>query len=223
MTKNLFFQAISKFFLGLLSIASLLFFSAGTLQYPNGWLFITVLFIPMLVAGFVMMIKNPELLKKRLDVKETERSQRIVVLLSGIIFILAFVVAGLNFRFRWILVPDWVVWFATCIFVAAYLMYAEVLRENSYLSRTIKVEDNQQVVDSGLYKFVRHPMYSSTLFLFLSMGFILGSPFSFVILTFYIPVIVKRIKNEELLLEKELQGYEEYKSRVKYRIIPFVW
>lgn len=223
MTKSLFFNAIIKFFLGLISIASLLFFSAGTLQYFNGWLFITILFVPMFVAGFVMMINNPELLQKRLNVKEEEQSQKVAVLLSGIIFVVAFIVAGLNFRFRWIVVQDWVVWFATCIFVTAYLMYVEVLRENSYLSRTIRVEENQKVIDSGLYKIVRHPMYSCTLFLFLSMGFVLGSPISFVILIFYIPVIVKRIKNEEQLLEKELQGYTEYKSRVKYKMIPFIW
>lgn len=223
MTKNLFFQAIIKFFLGLILVASLLFVPAGTLKYANGWLFISILFGPMFVVGIIMMIKNPELLKKRLSAKENEHSQKIVVLLSGVMFASAFIVAGLNFRFKWINLPNWSIWIATCIFLAAYLMYAEVLRENTYLSRTIKVEENQKVINSGLYAIVRHPMYSSTLFLFLSFGFILGSPISFLISLFYIPLISMRIKNEERVLEKELRGYSEYKNHVKYKLVPFVW
>lgn len=223
MTKNLFFQAVSKFFVGLISVATLLFIPAGTIKYANGWLFILILFGPMLVAGIIMMIRNPELLKRRLNTKENEHSQKIVILLSGIMFISAFVVAGLNFRFKWITLPTWSVWISTFIFLSAYLMYAEVLRENTYLSRTVKVEENQKVINTGLYGIVRHPMYSSTLFLFLSIGLILGSPISFVISLFYIPIISMRIKNEETVLEKKLQGYRDYKSHVKYKVIPFIW
>lgn len=223
MTKKLFFQAISKFVFGLILIAFLLFLPAGTLKYWNGWLFIGILFIPMLIAGIVMMIRSPELLKKRLDSKEEEKEQKTVIALSGIIFLAAFVVAGLNFRFGWIVLPRWVVYAAAVIFLAAYLMYAEVLRENVYLSRTVEVQENQKVIDTGLYGIVRHPMYSATLVLFLSMGLVLGSPISFVILLSYIPLIAKRMKNEEEVLLQGLKGYEEYRRKVKYKIIPLIW
>lgn len=223
MTKKLFFQAISKFVFGLILIAFLLFLPAGTLRYWNGWIFIGILFIPMFIAGIVMMIRSPELLKKRLDSKEEEKEQKTVIALSGIMFLAAFVVAGLNFRFGWIVLPRWVVYAAAVIFLAAYLMYAEVLRENVYLSRTVEVQENQKVIDTGLYGIVRHPMYSTTLVLFLSMGLVLGSPISFVILLSYIPLIAKRMKNEEEVLLQGLEGYEEYRRKVKYKVIPLIW
>ena len=223
MTVKLFFQAILKFFLGLVLIGLLLFLPAGSLRYWNAWLFLGILFIPMFAAGIVMMCKNPELLKKRLNAKEEETEQKAVLVLSGIMFLAAFVVAGLNFRFQWIVLPVWAVWIGAGVFLAAYLMYAEVLRENTYLSRTIEVQENQKVVDTGLYGIVRHPMYSATLFLFLSMGIVLGSPISFAILLLYIPIIALRMKNEEKVLEEGLVGYKEYKTRVKYKVIPFIW
>ena len=223
MTVKLFFQAIAKFLLGLVLIGLLLFLPAWSLQYWNAWLFLGILFIPMFAAGIVMMCKNPGLLKKRLNAKEEESEQKAVLALSGIMFLAAFVVAGLNFRFQWIVLPAWAVWAGAGVFLAAYLMYAEVLRENTYLSRTIEVQEDQKVVDTGLYGIVRHPMYSATLFLFLSMGIVLGSPISFAILLLYIPIIALRMKNEEKVLEEGLAGYKEYKTRVKYKVIPFIW
>lgn len=223
MTVKLFFQAIAKFLLGVLLIGLLLFLPAGTLRYWNAWLFLGILFIPMFVAGIVMMRKNPELLRKRLSAKEDEQEQKIVLLLSGVMFLAAFIVAGLSFRFQWIVLPAWAVWVGAGVFLAAYLMYAEVLRENTYLSRTVEVQENQKVVDTGLYGVVRHPMYCATLFLFLSMGIVLGSPISFLILLCYIPIIALRIGNEEKVLEEGLAGYKEYKSRVKYKVIPYIW
>ena len=223
MTKKLFFQAIVKFLFGLILFALLLFVPAGTIMFWNGWLLIVVLFVPMFVAGIVMMIKNPKLLEKRLNAKEKEQEQKAVVLLSGLMFLAAFIVAGLNFRFSWIVIPNWVVIVGTVIFLLAYAMYAEVLRENTYLSRTVEVQENQKVIDTGLYGIVRHPMYSATLLLFIPMGIILGSPISSVILLIYIPIIGKRMKNEEKVLEEGLEGYKEYKTRVRYKVIPFVW
>ena len=223
MTKKLFAQAIGKFLVGLILFGVLLFVPAGTICYPNGWLLIALLFIPMFIAGLVMMVKNPVLLKKRLNAKEEEKEQKAVVALSGVMFLAAFVVAGLNFRFQWLVLPTWAVMIGAVVFLLAYAMYAEVLRENTYLSRTIEVQENQQVVDTGLYGIVRHPMYAATLFLFLSMGVILGSPFSFAILLLYIPIIAKRIKNEEKVLEEGLKGYAAYKTKVTYKVIPFVW
>ena len=223
MTKKLFFQAIVKFISGLALFGALLFVPAGTIRYPNGWLLIIVLFVPMLIAGIVMMFKNPELLKKRLNAKEEEKAQKAVIAFSGIMFLAAFVVAGLNFRWKWFLLPRWAVILGTVIFLLAYAVYAEVLRENTFLSRTVEVQENQKVIDTGLYGLVRHPMYSATLFLFLSMGIILGSLLSFAILFLYIPIIAKRMKNEEKVLEEGLEGYQEYKSKVKYKVIPFVW
>ena len=223
MTKKLFFQAISKYFFGLAVIALLLFLPAGTLRYWNAWLLIGILFVPMFFAGIVMMLRNPELLKKRLNAKENEDEQKTVILLSGIMFLAAFVVAGLNFRFGWIVMPRWTVIAAACVFLAAYLMYAEVLRENVYLSRTVEVQEHQKVIDTGLYGVVRHPMYAATVFLFLSMGLVLGSPISFVILLFYLPIIAKRIRNEEAVLAQGLDGYQAYKEKVRYKVIPFIW
>lgn len=223
MTKKLFIQAIGKFIFGVILLGVLVFVPAGTINYPNGWLLITVLFVPMFVAGLVMMFKNPELLKKRLDAKEEEKEQKTVVALSGAMFAAAFVAAGLSFRFKWLVLPKWAVIIGTIVFLLAYAMYAEVLRENTYLSRTVGVQENQKVIDTGLYGIVRHPMYSATLFLFLSMGMILGSLISCAILLLYIPIIAKRIKNEEKVLEEGLEGYSEYKTRVKFKVIPFVW
>ncbi len=223
MTKKLFFQAISKYFFGLAVIALLLFLPAGTLRYWNAWLLIGILFVPMFFAGIVMMLRNPELLKKRLNAKENEDEQKTVILLSGIMFLAAFVVAGLNHRFGWIVMPRWTVIAAACVFLAAYLMYAEVLRENVYLSRTVEVQEHQEVIDTGLYGVVRHPMYAATVFLFLSMGLVLGSPISFVILLFYLPIIAKRIRNEEAVLTQGLDGYQAYKEKVRYKVIPFIW
>ena len=223
MTKKLLFQAISKYFFGLAVIALLLFLPAGTLRYWNAWLLIGILFVPMFFAGIVMMLRNPELLKKRLNAKENEDEQKTVILLSGIMFLAAFVVAGLNHRFGWIVMPRWTVIAAACVFLAAYLMYAEVLRENVYLSRTVEVQEHQKVIDTGLYGVVRHPMYAATVFLFLSMGLVLGSPISFVILLFYLPIIAKRIRNEEAVLAQGLDGYQAYKEKVRYKVIPFIW
>ncbi|MBR0429365.1 MAG: isoprenylcysteine carboxylmethyltransferase family protein [Lachnospiraceae bacterium] len=219
MTSKLLLQATGKYVLGLLLFGVLLFAPAGTIFYPNGWLLIAVLFIPMLIAGIILIFKNPSLLKKRLNAKEEEKEQKSVVVCSGVMFLAAFIVAGLNFRFQWFLLPNVAVIVGTVFFLLAYAMYAEVLRENTYLSRTVEVQENQKVIDTGLYGIVRHPMYSATLVLFLSMGIILGSLLSFGILLFYIPIIAKRMKNEEAVLEEGLEGYKEYKSKV----IPYIW
>lgn len=223
MTKQLFFQAITKFFLGLICVGLLIFLPAGTIHFWNGWLLIGILFIPMFAAGIILMFRNPELLRKRLDAKEKETEQKQVVLFSGLIFLTAFILAGLNFRFRWIVMPDWMVWTAAGIFLLSYALYAEVLRENTYLSRTIEVQEDQQVIDTGLYGVVRHPMYMATVFLFLSIPLVLGSPLSFAVMLLYLPIIAKRIRNEEEVLENGLKGYREYKSRVKYKVIPYLW
>lgn len=223
MSAKLFVQAIVKFFSGLILMGLIIFLPAWSFSYWQGWLLIGLLFIPMFVAGLILMKKNPELLKKRLNAKEEEKEQKIVVLLSGIMFVAAFVVAGLNFRFGWIMMPAWVTIIFAVVFIAAYFLYAEVLRENEYLSRTIEVQEDQKVIDTGLYGVVRHPMYMSTLFLFLAMPLVLGSIISFAIMLVYIPIIVMRIRNEEKVLAKGLPGYEEYMKKVKYRIIPFIW
>ena len=223
MDTKLFFQALSKFLIGLIIICMLLFIPAGTLDYPNGWLFIALLFIPMLFAGIIMIFKSPDLLRRRLNAKENEDEQKTVILISGIIFLLAFILAGLNFRFGWFNLPSIVVIIASVIFLLAYIMYAEVLRENEYLSRTVEVSENQKVVDSGLYGIVRHPMYTSTIFLFLSMPLVLDSIFSFIVMLVYPIMIMFRIRNEERVLENELIGYEEYKEKVKYKLIPYLW
>ena len=223
MTVKLFFQAIVKFTAGLILVGLLLFLPAGTFAFWQAWLLIGILFVPMLIAGFVMMFRDPKLLRKRLNAKEEQKEQKAVVALSGIMFLAAFVIAGLNFRFKWLVLPNWTVIIGTVVFLLAYAMYAEVLRENAYLSRTIEVQEDQKVIDTGLYGIVRHPMYSATLFLFISMGFVLASPISVAILLLYIPIIAKRMKNEEKILEEGLEGYTDYKKRVKYKVIPFVW
>jgi len=223
MNGKLFVQAIVKFLVGVLLVGLLLFLPAGTFAYWQGWLLMGILFVPMFFAGLIMMKKSPDLLRSRLNAKEEQAEQRTVVALSGLMFLAAFVLAGLNFRFRWLVLPDWVSWAAAVLFLLAYALYAEVLRENVWLSRTIEVQEDQWVVDTGLYGIVRHPMYMSTLLLFLSMPLVLGSVISFFIMLLYIPIIAKRIRNEEKVLEAELEGYAEYKERVRYRIIPYIW
>ena len=223
MTKKLFVQAIVKYLAGVVLLGLLIFLPAGTLRFPNGWLLMALLFIPMLGAGIVMMLRDPALLEKRLNAKEQQGEQKEVVLGSGLMFIAAFVLAGLNFRFGWLRLPDWAVWTASAAFLLAYLMWGEVLRENAWLSRTVEVQEGQIVVDSGLYGVVRHPMYAASVLLFLSMPLILNSIFSFLVMLAYLPLISKRIRNEEELLKKELPGYDEYMERVKYRLIPFIW
>jgi len=222
-TKELFIQAILKFTLGLVLIGALLFLPAGTFAWTEAWLFLGILFVPMFVAGIVMMMKNPELLKKRLNAKEKQQEQNLVVKLSGLMFLAGFIVAGLDFRFSWLVLPDWVSYVAAGVFLLAYVLYAEVLRENTYLSRTIEVQENQKVIDTGLYGIVRHPMYSATILLFLAMPLVLGSVISFVIFLAYPVIIAKRIRNEEEVLEEGLEGYAEYKKKVKYRMLPFIW
>ena len=223
MDTKLFTQAIVKFISGLVLVGLLIFLPAWSFAYWQGWLLMGILFIPMFIAGLVMMKKSPELLRKRLNAKEEENEQKTVVLLSGIMFLAAFVAAGLNFRFGWIRLPAWVSYAAAVVFLAAYVLYAEVLRENVYLSRTVEVQKGQKVIDTGIYGVVRHPMYMSTLLLFLAMPLVLGSVISFVIMLAYIPIIAKRIGNEEKVLEEGLPGYAEYKKKVKRRVIPFIW
>jgi protein-S-isoprenylcysteine O-methyltransferase Ste14 len=223
MDKGLFTQSLVKFFLGVVIVGLLLFLPAGSFKYWQGWLLMGILFVPMFIAGLVMMARNPELLRKRLNAKEEEKEQKTVVKLSGLLFIAAFVVAGLNWRFGWCVLPAWAVRAAAGLFLICYLLYAEVLRENTYLSRTIEVQENQKVIDTGLYGVVRHPMYMATTVLFLAMPLVLASPISFLIMLLYIPLIARRIKNEEKVLEEGLEGYKEYKQKVKYKVIPFVW
>ena len=212
-----------KFITGLLLVGLLLFVPAGTVAFWQAWLLIGILFVPMFIAGLVMMKRSPELLQKRLNVREEQREQRVVILLSGIMFLAAFVVAGLNHRFSWFILPAWVSYVAAVVFLLAYALYAEVLRENVYLSRTIEVQENQKVIDTGLYGIVRHPMYLCTVILFLAMPLVLGSPISFVIMMVYLPIIAGRIRNEEQVLENGLEGYSDYKRRVRYKVIPYVW
>ena len=223
MNKELFIQAISRFAAGLLLVSGLLFIPAGTWDYPQGWLLIGILFVPMFIAGLVMMKKNPELLKKRLNVKEGESEQRRVILFSGLMFLGTFISAGFSFRYGLLMFPFSMSIIAAILFLAAYALYAEVLRENTYLSRTVEVQEDQKVIDTGLYGIVRHPMYMATVVLFLAMPLVLGSVISCLIMLFYIPIIVKRIRNEELVLINGLPGYTEYMAKVKYRLIPFLW
>ena len=220
---KLFLQAFGKFLLGVVIVGLLLFLPAGSLSYWQGWLLMGILFVPMFCAGLVMLVRNPELLRKRLNAKEEEKDQQTVVKLSALLFIAAFVLAGLNWRFGWCVLPAWAVWAAAGLFLVCYLLYAEVLRENTYLSRTIEVQENQKVIDTGLYGVVRHPMYMATTVLFLAMPLVLASPISFAIMLLYIPLIAKRIKNEEKVLEEGLPGYKEYKTRVKYKVLPLIW
>ena len=216
-------SASIKLLMGLVLVGLLIFLPAGTMNYPCGWLLMAVLFIPMLIVGVVLFLRSPELLRKRLNAKEKEREQKSVVAMSSVMFVTAFVTAGFNFRYSWIVMPSFVVWCAAALFLFSFLIYAEVLRENEYLSRTIEVQENQRVIDTGLYGVVRHPMYSATLLMFLSMPLVLGSLPSFVAMLAYIPLIVKRIKNEEAVLLVELNGYADYRNRVRYRLIPLLW
>lgn len=223
MNRTLFMQAVTRFLAGLFMVAVLLFIPAGTWDYPQGWLLMMILFVPMFIAGLVMMKKDPDLLKKRLSVKEKESEQRLVIISSGIMFFAAFIAAGLSFRYGLMMLPPPISVIAALIFLAAYALYAEVLRENAFLSRTVEVQKEQRVIDTGLYGIVRHPMYMATVLLFLSIPLVLGSVLSFVIMLAYIPIIMKRIRNEEKVLSEGLKGYAEYKIKVKYRLIPFVW
>ncbi|MBR2660726.1 MAG: isoprenylcysteine carboxylmethyltransferase family protein [Clostridia bacterium] len=223
MDRKLLVQGIAKFLIGVVLLGALLFIPAGTLAWPQGWRLMAILFVPMLIVGVIMILKNPELLRKRLNAKEKQEEQKDVLKYSGLMFLAAFILAGLNFRFRWIVLPDWISWVAVAIFLISYGLYAEVMKENAYLSRTVEVQEGQQVVDTGLYGIVRHPMYMSTLFLFLAMPLVLGSLISFLIMLLYILIIAKRIRNEEQVLEEGLQGYAEYKQKVKYKVIPFIW
>lgn len=216
-------EALAKFLLGIALVALLVFLPAGSFSFSGGWLFMGVLFIPMLIVGIVMMAKNPDLLRKRLDAKEKQKEQSLIVKLSGLMFLAGFVIAGLGHRFGWYTLPETVSLIASAVFLLSYVLYAEVLRENTYLSRTVEVQEGQKVIDSGLYGIVRHPMYSATVIMFLSVPLILGSVYSFVIFLFYPVLIAGRIKNEERLLERELSGYTEYKKKVRYRLIPFIW
>ncbi len=223
MNKNLLREALIKYVSGILLVGVLLFLPAGTLKWNNGWIFMAVLFIPMLIAGIVMYLKAPDLLRSRLNAREKQAEQKDVIGLSGLMFLVAFIVAGLNYRFNWLSFPSGSVTIGCVVFLLSYRGFAEVLRENAYLSRTIEVQQGQKVVDTGMYGIVRHPMYAVTVFLFFSMMVILDSPFSFAIMILYLPLIVKRIINEEAVLEKELDGYRDYKNKVRYRLIPFIW
>lgn len=223
MNTKLFLSAITKYLLGIILVFLLLFLPAGSLKYYNGWLFIVLLFVPMFFAGIVMMIKNPKLLKSRLDAREKESEQKTVIVLSGLMFLIGFVLSGLNYRFNWFQLPNIVIIVSSVVFIISYILYAEVLRENAFLSRTIGVQENQKVIDTGFYGIVRHPMYLITIFLFLSIPLILGSIISFILFLIYPFIIIKRIKNEERVLEKELKGYKKYKNKVKYKLIPFIW
>ena len=223
MKRTLLGQAMIKLIAGVLLIGLLVFLPAGSFAYWQGWLLMCILFVPMFIAGIFMLVKSPELLRKRLNTKEKEGEQKAVVAMSGLLFIISFISAGLNWRFGLWILPEWTVWTASALFILSYILYAEVLRENEYLSRTIEVQEGQEVIDTGLYGIVRHPMYMATVLMFLSMPLVLGSPISFIIMLGYIPVIVKRIRNEEEVLTNGLIGYKEYKTRVKYKLIPLIW
>lgn len=223
MKTNLLLRALTRYIVGVVAVALLLFLPAGTMHYWQGWLLMFSLFVPMLVVGVVLYAKNPALLERRLQAKEGRAKQSLVVRLSGLLFVASFVIAGLNYRFAWLLLPAWVVWLAVGVFLMSYLLYAEVMRENSYLSRTIEVQEGQEVVVTGLYAVVRHPMYLATTLLFLTMPLVLASPLSFAVMLLYLPLIARRIADEERLLEEQLAGYKEYKACVRYKMLPFIW
>ena len=223
MDKSLLRQAMIKFFSGVLLVGLLLFLPAGTLHFRRGWLLMGILFIPMFLAGLVMLFKSPDLLRRRLKAREAEGEQRTVIALSGLMFLLCFILAGLNYRSDWMMLPRWVSLAAAGVFLLGYGLFAEVLRENAYLARTIEVEEGQKLIDTGLYGNVRHPMYSATVLLFLAMPLVLGSPLSFGVMLLYLPIIAKRIRNEEKVLSKGLEGYRDYCQRVKYRLFPGIW
>ena len=216
-------SAIIKYISGLILVGLLLFIPAGTFTYWQAWLLISILFIPMFILGLILIIFNPDLLKKRLNAKEEQKEQKIVIILSILMFLASFIIAGFNFRFKWIILPSLISYIAAIVFLIAYGLYAEVLRENAYLSRIVEIQENQKIIDTGLYGIIRHPMYMSTLFLFLSMPLVLGSILSFIIMLMYIPIIAIRIQNEEIVLEKGLEGYAEYRNKVRYKLIPFIW
>ena len=220
---KLLFGALTKFIFGLSLVGALIFIPAGTVKYPGGWLFMGLLFVPMLILGSVMLVKAPQLLKKRLNAKEKENTQRVVVAISGLLFLCGFIVAGLDFRFGWTKMPLWAVIAASVVLLVSYGLYGEVMRENAYLSRTIEVQEDQKVVDTGLYGIVRHPMYAVTIWLFLSIPIVLGSLWSLLCFAPYVFVIIVRILNEEKVLEANLSGYKEYKKKVRYRLVPFIW
>ena len=223
MDLKLFGSALAKFLLGLVLVGVLIFLPAGTIGWWRGWLLMGILFAPMFIAGIILMFRNPELLRRRLDAREEQGEQRQVIAASAVMFLAAFVLAGLGYRLGWYMFPDWVSWVGAAVFLVAYALYGEVLRENAYLSRTVGVSEGQQLVDSGLYGVVRHPMYAATVLLFLAMPVVLGSPFSFAVMLCYLPIIVKRINNEEKVLGAELEGYREYTDRVIWRLVPYVW
>lgn len=223
MRLRLLLSALTKYLVGVVMVGALVMLPAGSVEYWQGWLFMAVLFIPIFIAGVVMLVRSPELLEKRLSAKERASEQSLVVKLSGLLFVAVFVIAGFNWRYGWCMLPEWVVWSAVVLFLAGYMLYAEVLRENVYLSRTIEVQAGQKVIDTGLYAIVRHPMYTATILLFLAMPLVLSSPLSFALMLLYIPLIIKRIKHEEALLERELEGYGNYMRRVKYRLIPYIY
>ena len=223
MTNKLLLSAVIKFLLGVILVGLIIFLPAGSLDYYQGWVLMGILFVPMLIAGIIMIIKNPTLLASRLKAKEKQKEQDLVQKLSGLMFLVGFILAGLGYRFNWCVLPMWVTVISACLFILSYVMYAEVLRENTYLSRTIEVQEGQRVIDNGLYSIVRHPMYSATLVLFLSMPLVLGSIYAFVVFLAYPFIISFRIIHEEKFLEENLQGYKEYKQKVKYRLIPYIW
>ena len=223
MIRTLLTQALIKFLAGIILTGLLVFLPAGSFAYWQGWLLMDILFVPMFIAGTITLVKSPKLLHKRLNAREKESEQKTVVALSGLLFLISFVTAGLNWRFNWSTLPTWAVCTAATVFILSYILYAEVLRENEYLSRTIEIQEGQKVIDTGLYGIVRHPMYMATVIMFLSMPLVLGSPISFIIMTGYIPVIAKRIRNEEKVLSDGLHGYKEYQTRIKYKVIPYIW
>lgn len=223
MDKMLLRQAMIKFFSGVLLVGLLLFLPAGTLYFRRAWLLMGILFLPMFLAGLVMLFKSPELLRRRLKARESEGEQRTVIALSGLMFLLSFILAGLNYRSDWMMLPRWVSLAAAGVFLLGYGLFGEVLRENVYLARTVEVEKGQKLIDTGLYGIVRHPMYSATVLMFLAMPLVLGSPLSFAVMLLYLPIIAKRIRNEEQVLSKGLEGYKEYCGRVKYRLFPWIW
>lgn len=223
MPLRLLLSALTKYLVGVVMVGALVMLPAGSVEYWQGWLFMAVLFIPIFIAGVVMLVRSPELLEKRLSAKERASEQSLVVKLSGLLFVAVFVIAGFNWRYGWCVLPEWAVWSAVVIFLVGFMLYAEVLRENVYLSRTIEVQTGQKVIDTGLYAIVRHPMYTATILLFLAMPLVLSSPLSFALMLLYIPLIIKRIKHEEALLERELEGYSDYMRRVKYRLIPYIY
>ena len=223
MPLRLLLSALTKYLVGVVMVGALVMLPAGSVEYWQGWLFMAVLFIPIFIAGVVMLVRSPELLEKRLSAKERASEQSLVVKLSGLLFVAVFVIAGFNWRYGWCVLPEWAVWSAVVIFLVGFMLYAEVLRENVYLSRTIEVQTGQKVIDTGLYAIVRHPMYTATILLFLAMPLVLSSPLSFALMLLYIPLIIKRIKHEEALLERELEGYSDYLRRVKYRLIPYIY